>query len=598
MVKLSALLMSLILLNLSCSSLPASAMARKHSRTPGSPVKISFLLTNDLHGHLAPKLTWLASIADGLRALPEYRSGESALYVLDSGDQFQGTLLSNHDEGKSVFQAMNAIGYDAVVPGNHDYDFGPLGWLYDQVTPGATSDNPREVIEGLARSAHFPMLSANTYLKKSIRSDGHEVSLDDQCRPSKETPAAALDFEAAERPSFLKPYVILNKARVRVAFVGLDNRSTTSTTTRENVSDLCFRDEAETYLELRNQLEGKADVFVILIHNGDTDKSKDASGIARKINSVRADAVHLVAAGHTHQVHNTTVAGVQVIQDGANGKLFGRVDLWFDPTTGKVDSSMTESAAGIGIDPDVCDTVNAGFACSQLKFPIPTHPTIDRIVAEGISAIAPIAKKKLGHAEGKIWVNRIQESPLGDALTDALKSAGGTEIAFMNTGGIRTALQKGEILYENLFEVLPFQNQAVVIRTLPWKTLKGALQAAVETCGKYGTLVQSGLKIRYSRNCEAAPGDIDPKAKLLHVETLAGLVLLDSERAIEVSNDHTLSATTLDFLAAGGSGYSMLSGTRIDAVLGIAREQIADAWSKNPPRLAPFTDRRFENTEK
>ena len=598
MMKLSALLMSLILLNLSCSSLPASAMARKHGRTPGGPVKISFLLTNDLHGHLAPKWTFLASIADRLRALPEYRTGESALYLLDSGDQFQGTLLSNHDEGKSVFRAMNAIGYDAAVPGNHDYDFGPLGWLYDQVTPGLTSDNPREVIEGLARSANFPMLSANTYLKKSILSGGHEVSLDDQCRPSKETPVAPLDFDSADRPAFLKPYVILKKAQVRVALIGLDNRSTPSTTTRENVSDLCFRDEAETYLEIRKQLEGKADVFVILIHNGDTDKSKDASEIARRINAVRADGVHLVAAGHTHQVHNTTVAGVQVIQDGANGKLFGRVDLWFDPRSGKVDASRTESAAGIGIDPDVCDLVNAGFACSQLKFPIPAHPEIDRIVAEGTSAIAPLAKKRLGQADGKIWVDRIQESPLGDALTDALRIAGGTEIAFMNTGGIRTALQKGEVLYENLFEVLPFQNQAVVIRTLSWKVLKGALQAAVQTCGKYGTLVQSGLRIRYSRNCEAAPGDVDPEARLLHVETLSGEVLFDSEQGVEVPEDRNLSATTLDFIASGGSGYSMFSGTRIDSVLGIAREKIAEEWSKNPPRLSPTTDQRFQNLQK
>jgi 2',3'-cyclic-nucleotide 2'-phosphodiesterase (5'-nucleotidase family) len=506
--------------------------------------------------------------------------------------------MSNFDEGHGVFRVLNEIGYDAIIPGNHDYDFGPLGWLYDRVTPGQTSGDPREVIAGLAKTANFPMLSANTFLKSTLLSHGRPIALDDQCRPAIETLADDLDFTNARPPDFLKPYVILSKAGVRVALIGLDNRSTSSTTTKENVSDLCFRDEVSAYLDLRRRLEGKADVFVILMHNGDTDQNFEGSEITRKINAAIPGGVHLVAAGHTHYTHDASVDGVRVIQDGANGLAYGRVDLYYDRNTHQVRTELTRSAAGIRIDPVSCDSSQADFACSQIQFPVSSDASVDSILNEMTTKVAPLAKQKLAVALGIIRVNRIDESPLGNALTDALRSATQTQIAIMNTGGIRTALPAGEITYENLFEVLPFQNQAAVIQRLPWKIIKAALISAIQTCGQYGTLVESGLKIRFQRDCSAAQGILDPAAKLIHVETVDGETLFDSKLSFEIPVDQTLSLATLDFIAAGGSGYSMFAGTSVDSKPGIARELIVNQWLKSPPRLSPEIDHRFQNVSK
>jgi len=561
----------------------------------GDPIKISFLLTNDIHGHIAPKLTYLGTIAQQLRQSPEYQSGKAGLFILDSGDQFQGTLLSNYDEGASLFNVLNEIGYDAIVPGNHDYDFGPLDWLYDRVSPGDTSNDPREVIKSLASMARFPLLSANTYLKDSIRTEGRAVALDDQCKPAHETPSSPLDFEGALRPAFLKPYTLITRAGVRVALIGLDNRSTSSSTTLENVSDLCFRDEVTEYLELRKKLEGQADVFVILLHNGDTDKSFEGSEITRKINAAIPNGVHLVAAGHTHFVHNANVGGVHVIQDGANGKNYGRVDLYFDPKSRTVKTDQTDSAAGISIDAESCDQTKAPFACKQLSLPLASHSAIDRIIEGASAAIAPLAKKKLATAKATIRSNRIDESPLGNLLTDALRKESKTQVALMNTGGIRAPLQAGDVLYENLFEVLPFQNQAVVLKELPWETLKAALISAIRTCGRYGTLAQSGLRIRFSRDCSTAAGEIDSNAKLIHVSLLDGTVLLDSESGQETAESTKISVTTLDFIASGGSGFSMFAGAKIDATLGITRELIAESMAESVQELSPKTDGRFNN---
>jgi 2',3'-cyclic-nucleotide 2'-phosphodiesterase (5'-nucleotidase family) len=558
-----------------------SALALGVRHTPvRDPVRLTFVLTNDLHGHLTADLSCFGSTVGRLRNQPEYRTGQSALIVLDGGDQFQGTLLSNHDEGRSMFKAMNEIGYDAVVPGNHDYDFGPAGWLFDRVVPGRTSNNPREVIEELSRLADFPLLSANTYLKSSIRAGGRPIALDSECKPSNATPMQAPDFSLAERPRFLKPHVILNRAGVRIAVIGLDNHATANTTTKENVSDLCFRDEAETYLEVRRNLEGKADVFVALMHNGNTDKSSEASGITRRILSVIPDGVHLVAAGHTHAIHDHEVEGIHIVQDGAYAKAHGLVDLVYDPTSKKIVKDRTRVSAGI---------LNNGSSCTDF------HPGVDRIIRQASRKVEPLAKIRVAEASQKLWTSRSEESPLANHLTDALRSLSAADVALLNTGGIRAPLEPGVILYENLFEVLPFQNQAVVMPALEWRILKAALTAAVQTCGKYGSLMQSGLKIRFERDCTRAKDGIDPAARLLRVETLEGLVLLDSETGAEVAPHRTLSVATIDYLASGGSGYGMLAGATVARNLGILRELISDEWRNARPILGDKIDGRFVN---
>jgi 5'-nucleotidase len=573
------------------------------------PIQITFILTNDLHGHLdahSPKLglysggmAALASYVNHLRTLPLYQSGQAGLVVLDSGDQFQGTLLSNYDEGHSMFKAMNEVGYDAVVPGNHDYDFGPLGWLYDRVTAGETSENPLEVIESLAKSARFPLLSANTYLKDSIKTQvgRHSVELNSSCEPAHASPAEPLDFILAQRPSFLSPYQIIEKAGVKIALIGLDNKNTASTTTSENVESLCFRDELETYLEVRRTLEGRADLFVLLIHQGDSSNSKTASELTQRINSTLPRGVDLVAAGHTHAIHLVDVDGVPVIQDGAEARAFGRVDLQVDPLTRTVIRSKTRAFAGQALDHDRCkgspQNLNS-FICANYPVPLVPHPEVVKIVETLKLDIAPLAKRVVAQTQRPLTRSRTEESSLSNALTDALRSATQSDVSLMNTGGIRTDLPAGAILYEQFFAVLPFANRVAVIQELPWNILKSLLLKSAQTCGKYGALLFSGLKVEFSRNCKTG-SDLDLEARLIQVKTIQGEVLLDQQKGIETNVDRTFKVATLDFLASGGSGYEEFKGSKVTEVLGIAREVIADEWIKNQTLLTGDLDQRFLN---
>ena len=161
---------------------------------------------------------------------------------------------------------MNDVGYDAAITGNHDYDFGPHGWLVDDVKdvdpndPNADRD-PRGVIKDLASHASFPILSANTYLKSSILdTKGKVVDVSGEgCVPA--VAGTQIDWTSAQRPDFLNPYLIKTVAGVRVAVIGIDKPETPTTTTPDNVTDLCFRNEFDAYKEIRTDLEGKGRCF-------------------------------------------------------------------------------------------------------------------------------------------------------------------------------------------------------------------------------------------------------------------------------------------------------------------------------------------------
>ena len=66
---------------------------------------------------------------------------------------FQGTIESNLAEGRVVVDAYNALGYDAVAIGNHEFDFGPVG---DLVTPKTAADAPMIAVPGLTNERSAP----------------------------------------------------------------------------------------------------------------------------------------------------------------------------------------------------------------------------------------------------------------------------------------------------------------------------------------------------------------------------------------------------------------------------------------------------------
>ena len=594
----------------------AAVTALAVSGCAAQPTQITILATNDIHGGIEPSVAKDGTIEGGLAAFSgtvkairaglRTRLGEQVgVLVLDAGDQFQGTLISNHNEGQLVFQAMSLVGYDVAITGNHDYDFGPVGWLQDE--PTAPGQDPRGALKAALTYAKFPLISANTFLRSSLRDTaGNQVQVDQQgCVPKTEgNHLPAIDWSRAASPDFLKPYLIKEVAGVRVAIIGVDNVLTPTTTTAADVSDLCFDREADAYLRVRNQLDGQADVFVLLIHDGNTKDTNDLSALVELLMSSsqpkRGAVVDAVISGHTHFTYNRTVGQVPVIQSGFGGDAYGRIDLVYDPKLGGIDRSRTKSYAGVMTflnkcpqeARDYCTIDAASHVVMYEGAPFQNDDRIAELIANERQAIAPLAGQVLGRATAKVVVNRVDESPLADALTDLLRRISAADVALMNTGGIRAPLDQGDVTYEALFRVIPFNNHGVVIGPMRASALLKALSQSAQTCGTYGALMQSGLKVQFEKDCDAPANrdHIDPKAKLTHVETLGGKVLLDDTGACPASapgEDPMLTVATLDFLAAGGSGYDTFKGVPQIKDIGIVRESMKDLLTNMPKTFKP-----------
>ena len=111
--------------------------------------------TSDVHGGLTARTArWHKANPKrqigGYAALMNVVKREKLPHVLlDSGDIFQGTPEGNLTRGDAVVAAMNAVGYGAMVIGNHEYDFGEAN------------------LKRLIGMAQFPVLGANIRLKAS-----------------------------------------------------------------------------------------------------------------------------------------------------------------------------------------------------------------------------------------------------------------------------------------------------------------------------------------------------------------------------------------------------------------------------------------------
>ena len=122
-------------------------------------VTLSIVGTTDLHGRAFPRdgHGGLALLGGYLRNLRAARAADGgAVLLLDAGDTFQGGVTSDISEGLLVVDAYNALGYDALAIGNHEFEYGAV----DTAT-GPEANDMRGALKAAAARARFPFLAAN-----------------------------------------------------------------------------------------------------------------------------------------------------------------------------------------------------------------------------------------------------------------------------------------------------------------------------------------------------------------------------------------------------------------------------------------------------
>lgn len=276
---MSALMSTLSLL---LAMLPMAAAAEPFAPAKSVEADITVLHSNDLHGHVHPWTGWegelqgktLGGMARLAGAVKQVRDaiGKDKTLLLDAGDAIGDTQSAAQSKGAAIVDIMNAIGYDAMVVGNHELDFG--------------ADELKQRIQ----QAKFPILGANIVQSQS------------------KTP-------------FTKPYVIKTVAGTKVGILGLAYPNTSLTTARKNVTGLRFEDPREAAGRFIPQMRKEgAQIIIVLSHYGlsaDQDLAAAVPGI------------DVIVGGHSHNRMKEAmqVGHTLIVQAGAHGSDLGRLDL-------------------------------------------------------------------------------------------------------------------------------------------------------------------------------------------------------------------------------------------------------------------------------
>lgn len=222
----------------------------------------------------------LAAAIEALRA-----ENPEGTVLLDGGDMFQGTMISNLQYGRPVIEQMNLMNYTAAAIGNHDFDW--------------TVDTLRARISGMK----FAALGANIVERKS-----------------------------GKRPVWARSDTTVTRRGVQVGILGLAYPGTPRVTLPANVSMLTFADDSATAAVAVPRLrKAGASVVVAVGHiPAETDSTRRAKGdVARLANGVPG--VDAWLGGHSHNVVDDVIKGSPVMIAGAHGQWLAVADLTVDP---------------------------------------------------------------------------------------------------------------------------------------------------------------------------------------------------------------------------------------------------------------------------
>jgi 2',3'-cyclic-nucleotide 2'-phosphodiesterase (5'-nucleotidase family) len=518
----------------------ASTASPPPAALPATPLVLSFLGINDLHGRLRA-LPAFAGYAKNLRRARAKDGGAVAL--VDAGDMFQGTLESNLTEGASVISAYRVLGMTVATLGNHEFDFGSV----------VGSDDPQGAIRARIREASFPILSANLVVRGSHASPPWEQ---------------------------LRRSVLLNVGGVRVGFVGLLTRETPSIVMSAWFAGLDVEPLAPALMEeARNLRNQGAEIVIGVAHAGadckdfsepsDLTSCKPDAEIFDVARTLPAGTVDAIFAGHTHAGVAQLVNGIPIVEAYARGRAFSRIDLSLNRATHRVLESK------IFPPHELCPKLTEGGPCTLTDYE--GEPTIED--AEIAEAIQPA----LAHAESfreaplgctvseAMACDHGIESALGNLFADLLReSVTGADVAILNGGSLRADLPAGQLSYGQLFEAMPFDNLVAQIR-MTGAELKTVILTHLQH-DAHGLISLSGMRVN------ARCGKSGAELKLTR----------DNGKA--VSDRETLLVATSDYLATGGDGLFLplsLSPQRIQIdTSGTFRDALARSLKRHP-RLSP-----------
>ncbi len=439
-------------------------------------VHLQILTVNDFHGALAEN-----GKNPGAAKLVEYLKEAKAqnpdgVLLVSAGDMFQGSPDSNLLYGKTVVSIMNYAKFDVMTLGNHEFDWG-IGILKERIS-----------------QANFPFVCANV-----------------------------IDNSTGALVDFIKPYTLLERGGVKIGVIGIATPETAYKTNPKVVANYTFKDPVKAVNDLVPKIKQQgAEIIVVLSHLPSwMDEKGNISGDAAAL-AMQARGINAIVSGHSHQTVFGTVNGIPVVQAYYNGRAVGEIDLFYNKSSHKVETSTV--------------TVTAlPFADLQ------GDPAVQGMLDQAQAEIAPVKNTVVGQTVNALSHDRNEpvETLLGQWVTDTMRQTADADIAFQNTGGLRTGIPAGTITMGNLYEVMPFDNTLFTVE-MTGKQVMQVLEHGIMN-REIGMIQYSGIKVSYSTT--------GPQGGQIIAVTMSD--------GTPLRLDKTYLVVTNDFMAAGGDGFTI-----------------------------------------
>jgi 2',3'-cyclic-nucleotide 2'-phosphodiesterase/3'-nucleotidase len=483
----------------------------------GQTTHIRVLATTDLHGNLFPYDYYSAKPAPrGLAKIAtliaqERRDNPNTL-LLDCGDTIQGSPLEIFHQtdirkgatsSDPMMLAMNALRYDAMTVGNHEFNYGLRN------------------LEAARKTAHFPWLAANI-----------------------------------EGASNFTPFTVKTLGGARVAIIGVITPAIPAWEKAENYAGLHFTDPVAAVKKIADEIRQKhsADVIIVTAHSGlDRDPKTSAPSAQDLPNENLAfeiaqnTQVDAVIFGHTHsELPSYQVGQVQMLQPRNWGMSLGELDLSLDKTpTGWKVSSKTSRVI------PVTDQTPADE--SLLAIGKPYHDAAEKYLEK------PVANSKVALSAAYA---RVEDTALIDAIQTVELAEAKAQVSFASAFDLTVTVPAGKITVRQLAALYPYDNTLYRIQGTG-KMIREALENAARyfrTCPadcSQPPLINPSV-IGY--NFDMASGvsyDIDlhrPEGSRIVNLRFQGQPL-DDGKPVEIAVN--------SYRAGGSAGYTMFRGAKV-----------------------------------
>ena len=463
----------------------------------------------------------IAGYAKAAALKAAYKEAGAEVLLLDAGDFIQGDPTVSVSQGKTAVELMNLAGYDAATIGNHEFDYGYANF------------------QEIAKDAKFPIVSANVMLDGKVES-AHTI--------------------------------LTTESGKKIGVFGLTTPETATKAHPAKIKGVTFAAGQDMFDIAQKEVDAlkaeKCDYIVCLGHLGIDDESEGnrSFDLLEKV-----EGIDVFIDGHSH----STLEEVKEAADGlqlktsltSTGTKLANIGVVTIAPDGKI---SLENVATEGLEEDSAIAKRAAEIQKQIDDDYGAAFAKTETVLNG--------EKDPG--------NRTEETNLGDLITDALvwgaeKNGESVDAAITNGGGIRAAINEGDITKKDVNTVLPFGNTLSIVKVTGAELLEALEASTFSTPTAVGGFPQvSGITFKINANAAFDEGDLYP-GSTYHKPASIKRVTIETVGGEPFDEKATYAIATNDFMAAGGDTYYAFSAASVNYDLGIPMDEVLMDYIKD-----------------